>query len=62
MAQIDVGLSRLSRPASRERSLFQLVDITLVLAVVGLAVCGLLMIYSATNRTLFVFGHDPPDR
>jgi rod shape determining protein RodA len=59
MAQIDVGLSRVSRPAARERSLFQMVDVTLVLAVVGLAVCGLLMIYSATNRTLFAFGHDP---
>jgi rod shape determining protein RodA len=58
MAQLDLPLAQ-ARGAARERSLFGNVDVTLLLAVLGLAACGLMMIYSATNRSLSAFNQDP---
>jgi rod shape determining protein RodA len=56
VAQFDIAAARAS-PV--ERSMIRRVDPLLSLAAVLLALTGLAMIYSATNKTLFAFGHDP---
>jgi rod shape determining protein RodA len=42
-----------------ERSLTRHLDVTLVVAAVGLAACGVLMVYSSTYRSLQAFNQDP---
>jgi rod shape determining protein RodA len=59
MAQIDLAAASPTRTRVDERSLLRHVDPVLAGCAVLLAVCGLLMIYSATNRSLSQFGDDP---
>jgi rod shape determining protein RodA len=57
MASIDLPL-----PASRTMGLerpFRRVDGALIFAVVGLAICGMFMVYSATHKSLAAFDADP---
>jgi len=48
-----------ARSFAAERSPGRHVDLVLVAAAVGLAVCGLLMVYSATNQSLAALNEDP---
>ncbi len=54
---MDVTLS--GRALTTERPTPRHVDGTLALAALALTAFGLLMVYSATNRSLSEFGHDP---
>jgi rod shape determining protein RodA len=54
---MDVAIR--GRMVAGERSLVRHVDFTLVIAAVGLAVCGVLMVYSSTVRSLEAFNQDP---
>ncbi|HXF57496.1 MAG TPA: rod shape-determining protein RodA [Actinomycetota bacterium] len=58
---MDVSLPGRSATAARagERSVLRHVDVTLLAVVLALVGFGLLMVYSATNRTLAEFGDDP---
>jgi rod shape determining protein RodA len=47
------------RPAAAERSPLRHLDFTLVLATLCLSVVGLMMVYSATHRSLAAFGQNP---
>jgi rod shape determining protein RodA len=47
------------RSLATERSPARHVDLVLVGATLGLAVCGLLMVYSATNKSLAALNEDP---
>jgi rod shape determining protein RodA len=58
MAQIDFAAAA-TRASPVERSLIRRIDPVLTLAALLLAVTGLAMIYSATNKTLSTLGHDP---
>jgi rod shape determining protein RodA len=58
VAQIDFAAAA-SRASPVERSLARRVDPVLTLAALFLALTGLAMIYSATNKTLSTLGHDP---
>jgi rod shape determining protein RodA len=58
MAQLDLVASS-ARLLSRERSPLRHVDMTLLGAVIGLGAYGLMMVYSATHRSLEEFGQDP---
>jgi rod shape determining protein RodA len=54
---MDVPLPAYAVPA--ERSPARHLDLTLVVSVIGLIACGLLMVYSATYRSLEAFNQDP---
>jgi rod shape determining protein RodA len=54
---MDVTLP--ARPITADRSAPRQVDATLALAAIALTAFGLLMVYSATNRSLSAFGNDP---
>jgi rod shape determining protein RodA len=58
MAQIDFAAAA-TRAAPAERSIVRRIDPVLAAAALLLAVSGLAMIYSATNKTLSDLGHDP---
>jgi rod shape determining protein RodA len=57
----DATLARRGTTEARtgERSLLRHLDVALLGAVLALVAFGLLMVYSATNRTLLEFGDDP---
>ncbi len=57
MAQLDAGILR-GRVLGRERSMVRHLDLTLLVAVLGLVTYGLLMVYSSTHRSQAVFGFD----
>ena len=59
MASLDLAAASSAQALARERSAIRHVDLTLVLATAGLAAFGLLMVYSATHRSLAQFGEDP---
>ena len=58
MTQLDAGILR-GRVLGRERSMVRHLDLTLLVAVLGLVTYGLLMVYSSTHRSQTVFGFDP---
>jgi rod shape determining protein RodA len=58
VAQIDFAAAS-TRASPVERSLIRRIDPVLTLAALFLALTGLAMIYSATNKTLSTLGHDP---
>jgi rod shape determining protein RodA len=58
VAQIDLAAAA-SRASPVERSLVRRIDPVLTGAALFLALTGLAMIYSATNKTLSTLGHDP---
>jgi rod shape determining protein RodA len=58
MAQIDLAAAA-TRASPVERSLVRRIDPLLTVAALLLALTGLAMIYSATNKTLSTLGHDP---
>jgi rod shape determining protein RodA len=59
MAEIGFPIAASSQVLTRERSPLRHVDPTLLAATAVLTTYGLLMIYSATQRTLRLFGNDP---
>jgi rod shape determining protein RodA len=59
MAQLDLAAAAPARLGVGERSPIRHVDPILGLSSVLLAVYGLLMVYSATHKSLFQFGQDP---
>ncbi len=59
MAQLDLAAAAPTRTRVDEHSPLRHIDPVLVGCAVLLAVYGLLMIYSATNRSLSQFGQDP---
>jgi rod shape determining protein RodA len=59
MAQLEIAAAAPARAIPTERSPLRHVDGILVLAAVVLPVYGLLMIYSATHKSLSTFGLDP---
>jgi rod shape determining protein RodA len=58
VAQIDFAAAA-TRASPVERSLVRRIDPVLTVAALFLALTGLAMIYSATNKTLATLGHDP---
>jgi rod shape determining protein RodA len=58
LRQLDLQLSA-SRATFGERPTGRYLDITLLGAAIGLAVAGLMMVYSATHRSLAEFGLSP---
>jgi rod shape determining protein RodA len=59
MAQLDLAAMGRQRAVAGERSPTRHIDLTLVATAVALALVGLAMVYSATNKSLSTFGHDP---
>jgi rod shape determining protein RodA len=56
---MDIPLPSRARPVAGEASSARHLDIGLILAVVLLAVIGLMMVYSSTHRSLAAFHQDP---
>jgi rod shape determining protein RodA len=59
MAQLDLAAMGRQRAVAGEHSPTRHIDLTLVATAVALALVGLAMVYSATNKSLSTFGHDP---
>jgi len=56
---VDIPIQPPARSIGGERPLPRRVDLVLVLAALGLAAAGLMMVYSATHRSLAEFGQSP---
>lgn len=59
MAQLDLAAVGRQRAVANEQSPARHLDLALVGTAVALALVGLAMVYSATNKSLSTFGHDP---
>ena len=59
MASVDVPVPSRSRPLGVETSPFRHIDLPLIGSVIGLAVYGLFMVYSATHRSQSALNLDP---
>jgi rod shape determining protein RodA len=59
MAQLDLAAVGRHRGIAGEQSPTRHIDLTLVAAAVALALVGVAMVYSATNKSLSTLGHDP---
>ncbi len=59
MAQLDLATVARHRDVTAELSPTRHIDVGLVVTAVGLALVGLAMVYSATNKSLSALGSDP---
>ena len=59
MAQLDLASVGPRRRLAAEDAPLRHMDLTLAVGAIALAIFGLLMVYSATHRSLHDFGRDP---
>lgn len=59
MAQLDLAARPAGSVLAKERSPLRHIDVALLVSAAGLSLCGLLMVYSATHRSLEQFDQDP---